>query len=454
MQPLRELGPAIDTFAMIPVEDLRHPAHGPSAAPGFGAPATGSPSSTSRPRRSTRSSRLWARRSGSPLLSVELRQLGGAVADESPEPRRGRGDRRRLRFSTPSAWSSTPTRETSSRRASPRFFKYRARPVGRGTPATSTSPTAPIDGESLHPPDTYRGLQWREPPMTRPNSFARNPRPSARGPRPPPPPPPPPPRRARRPFLCVKPTCSLNWPAVTGPALRRARLPASWFRLQLRRRSAPPGRRRRAHQTRSPTHSSHCPLPPLEEVVAGPGRSRHHPSRRGSLRRHGCKASPPGRSDLLPARGRGDPSAPLALNTRPVAGELAWEGLQDRAHRRTARLSTRPTVEAARPRSSRPPPSTGSTSRATRSGAPRWRRRSNATGLASRSSTAAVHWLSHGRPARHDRRTRSGEVVERVPTVVVVHLEAINHCLETRAEVRAVVPRDALVPEDGETSIR
>jgi L-ascorbate metabolism protein UlaG (beta-lactamase superfamily) len=43
-----------------------------------------------------------------------------------------------------------------------------------------------------------------------------------------------------------------------------------------------------------------------------------------------------------------------------------------------------------------------------------------------------------------------GEVVERVPAVVVVHLEAINHCLETRAEVRAVVP-DALVPEDGET---
>ena len=42
------------------------------------------------------------------------------------------------------------------------------------------------------------------------------------------------------------------------------------------------------------------------------------------------------------------------------------------------------------------------------------------------------------------------EVVARVPTVVVVHLEAINHCLETRAEVRAAVP-EALVPEDGET---
>jgi hypothetical protein len=42
------------------------------------------------------------------------------------------------------------------------------------------------------------------------------------------------------------------------------------------------------------------------------------------------------------------------------------------------------------------------------------------------------------------------EVVARVPTVVVVHLEAINHCSETRAEVRAAAP-GAVVPEDGET---
>ena len=42
------------------------------------------------------------------------------------------------------------------------------------------------------------------------------------------------------------------------------------------------------------------------------------------------------------------------------------------------------------------------------------------------------------------------QVAARVPTVVVVHLEAINHCLETRADVRAAVP-EALVPEDGET---
>ena len=42
------------------------------------------------------------------------------------------------------------------------------------------------------------------------------------------------------------------------------------------------------------------------------------------------------------------------------------------------------------------------------------------------------------------------EVAARVPTVVAVHLEAINHCLETRADVRAQVPA-ALVPEDGES---
>ena len=42
------------------------------------------------------------------------------------------------------------------------------------------------------------------------------------------------------------------------------------------------------------------------------------------------------------------------------------------------------------------------------------------------------------------------EVVSRVPTVVAVHMEALNHCHLTRAELRAAVP-DVLVPADGET---
>jgi L-ascorbate metabolism protein UlaG (beta-lactamase superfamily) len=42
------------------------------------------------------------------------------------------------------------------------------------------------------------------------------------------------------------------------------------------------------------------------------------------------------------------------------------------------------------------------------------------------------------------------EVAARVPIVVAVHLEALNHCFLSRAELRAALP-DVLVPEDGET---
>jgi L-ascorbate metabolism protein UlaG (beta-lactamase superfamily) len=42
------------------------------------------------------------------------------------------------------------------------------------------------------------------------------------------------------------------------------------------------------------------------------------------------------------------------------------------------------------------------------------------------------------------------EVIRRVPTVIVVHLEAINHCRDSRVHVRHQLPH-ALVPDDGET---
>jgi L-ascorbate metabolism protein UlaG (beta-lactamase superfamily) len=42
------------------------------------------------------------------------------------------------------------------------------------------------------------------------------------------------------------------------------------------------------------------------------------------------------------------------------------------------------------------------------------------------------------------------EVVARVPVVVAVHLEALNHCHLTRRALRAAVP-GLLVPDDGET---
>lgn len=42
------------------------------------------------------------------------------------------------------------------------------------------------------------------------------------------------------------------------------------------------------------------------------------------------------------------------------------------------------------------------------------------------------------------------EVAARVPTVVAAHMEALNHCFLSRAELRASVP-GVFVPEDGET---
>jgi L-ascorbate metabolism protein UlaG (beta-lactamase superfamily) len=42
------------------------------------------------------------------------------------------------------------------------------------------------------------------------------------------------------------------------------------------------------------------------------------------------------------------------------------------------------------------------------------------------------------------------EVVARVPTVVAVHMEALNHCFLTRAALAAAVP-GVVIPRDGET---
>lgn len=42
------------------------------------------------------------------------------------------------------------------------------------------------------------------------------------------------------------------------------------------------------------------------------------------------------------------------------------------------------------------------------------------------------------------------EVVARVPTVVAVHMEALNHCFLTRAALAAAVP-DVVIPADGES---
>lgn len=78
LRPLRELGPAMDTFATMPVQELKHVHMDPKQpVPGFGdslllADVTDAAIDAL--------VRAAGAESGSPLLSVELRHLGGALA--------------------------------------------------------------------------------------------------------------------------------------------------------------------------------------------------------------------------------------------------------------------------------------------------------------------------------------------------------------------------------------
>jgi hypothetical protein len=83
IQPLRELGPVMDTFSVIPVEDLRYlHMDPPTPVPGAG---DGMSLVDVTPEAIDALVELAGAGSGSPLLSVEVRQLGGALAEPSPE---------------------------------------------------------------------------------------------------------------------------------------------------------------------------------------------------------------------------------------------------------------------------------------------------------------------------------------------------------------------------------
>ncbi len=155
LQPLRELGPVSDTFAVMPVEDLRH-LHMDPPRP---VPAVGDGMSLVdlTPETVNALVAVAGPCSGSPFVSVELRQLGGAVADESPEHgAAGALDAGFALFAIGTAVDA----ETSQ------FIEARLNALNaalgpwvadRGTFNFSGRP---VDGESLYAPDTYRGLQW------------------------------------------------------------------------------------------------------------------------------------------------------------------------------------------------------------------------------------------------------------------------------------------------------
>jgi FAD/FMN-containing dehydrogenase len=155
LQPLRDLGPAMDTFAMIPVEELRRlhmdppqPAH--SVGDGFNLDdATAE----------TLNALLAVAGpcSGSPLVSVELRQLGGAVAEPSTEHGAvGTIDAGFTLFAVGVGADEETTRFVEARVAA---LEAALRPwtADRGHFNFANSPR---EGESFFPPDTYRGLQW------------------------------------------------------------------------------------------------------------------------------------------------------------------------------------------------------------------------------------------------------------------------------------------------------
>ena len=155
LQPLRELGPAMDTFGTIPVEDLRHlhmdpPQPVPAAGDGFNlADVT--------PETLNALVAVAGPCSGSPLLTVELRQLGGAVAEPSSEHGAvGTIDAGFALFAAGIA-GDEETRGFVEARVTALKAALGPWTVDRGYFNFANSPQ---DGESLFPAETYRGLQW------------------------------------------------------------------------------------------------------------------------------------------------------------------------------------------------------------------------------------------------------------------------------------------------------
>jgi hypothetical protein len=155
LQPLRDLGPALDTFALMPVEELRHlHMDPPEPVPDIG---NGFNLVDMTPETINALVAVAGPGSGSPLVSVELRQLGGAVAEPSTEHGSvGAIDAGFALFAVGLALDEEVTKRVDER-VSALEAALAPWTAERGFFNFANSPR---DGESLFPPDTYRGLQW------------------------------------------------------------------------------------------------------------------------------------------------------------------------------------------------------------------------------------------------------------------------------------------------------
>ena len=155
VQPLRELGPAMDTFATIPVEDLRFlHMDPPGPVPGVG---DGMTLADLTEETIAALVAVAGPGSGSSLLSVELRQLGGAVAEDSPE--HGAVGALDAGFALFAAGMAAEDQMKGAAEAQTAAVKATLAPWAADRDFFNFADRHD-DAESLYTPDTYRGLQW------------------------------------------------------------------------------------------------------------------------------------------------------------------------------------------------------------------------------------------------------------------------------------------------------
>jgi UDP-N-acetylenolpyruvoylglucosamine reductase len=154
LRPLRELGPELDTFATIPAPELRFlhmdpPQPVPAAGDGM-ALAELTPEAVDA------LVAVAGPGSGSPLLSVELRQLGGAVAAERPE--HGAVGHLEASFALFGVGMALDEEMEAAVKVHAQTVKDTLAPWADARGYFNFS-DRPLDGQSLYPPATYLRLR-------------------------------------------------------------------------------------------------------------------------------------------------------------------------------------------------------------------------------------------------------------------------------------------------------
>jgi FAD/FMN-containing dehydrogenase len=154
LRPLRELGPEMDTFATIPAAELRFlHMDPPQPVPGAG---DGMALAELTPETVDALVAVAGPGSGSPLLSVELRQLGGAVAVERPE--HGAAGHLDAGFALFGVGMALDPEMEAAVKVHAQTVKDALGPWADGRGYFNFSDT-PLEGRSLYPPATYLRLQ-------------------------------------------------------------------------------------------------------------------------------------------------------------------------------------------------------------------------------------------------------------------------------------------------------